>query len=111
MTDFRTKVKERTNQRKDGYGPAFPTEPRGPVYGNDYDGMTLRAYAAIQLRQPNSGIDWLDDMIRNAQRDDLAGQALAGPCATNGDVPAKTYAAAAYYVSDAMIKAQEDTKS
>jgi hypothetical protein len=30
---------------------------------------------------PESGIDWLDDMIRQAQRDRLAGQALIAACA------------------------------
>ena len=28
---------------------AFPTEPRGPVHGNYYDGLTKREYAAIHL--------------------------------------------------------------
>lgn len=40
------------------------------------DGMSLRAYAAIKLRVPDSGLDWLDDMIRQLQRDAFAGQAL-----------------------------------
>jgi hypothetical protein len=31
-----------------------------------YRDMTLRHYAAIQLRQPNSGLDWLDVMIKEA---------------------------------------------
>jgi len=44
-------------------GPAFPTEPRGPAYGNKYDGMTLRDWFAGQAlmgmmasRNPNSPI-------------------------------------------------------
>ena len=55
-------------------GQAFPSD-------SDYHsskGMTLRQYAAIELRVPDSGTDWLDDMIRQAKRDDFAGQALAG---------------------------------
>jgi hypothetical protein len=41
-------------------GPAFPT-------GNDREkGMTLRQYAAIHLKVPDSGIDWLDDMIKKS---------------------------------------------
>lgn len=64
-----------TDHPKDG-GPAFPEyivsfDGGGEISG----GMSLRAYAAIQLRQPDSGIDWLDDMIRSARRDDLACQA------------------------------------
>ena len=60
--------------RDDG-GPAFPSPaPRL----NDRQGMTLRTYAAIKLCVPDSGIDWLDDMIRQSQRDRFAGQAMAG---------------------------------
>lgn len=40
-------------------GPAFPT-PAGIQHN---DGMTLRQYAAINLRVPDSGLPWLDKMI------------------------------------------------
>jgi hypothetical protein len=40
--------------------------------------MSLRAYAAIKLCVPDSGLDWLDDMIRQAQDDRFAGCAMAG---------------------------------
>lgn len=33
-----------------------------PIY------ISLRQYAAIHLRVPNSGIDWLDEMIREARK-------------------------------------------
>jgi len=46
------------NQINDG-GPAFPT-PAGIQHN---DGMTLRQYAAINLRVPDSGLPWLDKMI------------------------------------------------
>ena len=55
-------------------GPAFP---RADDVSNSNSGMSLREYAAITLRVPSSGIDWLDDMIREARRMDYAGQALA----------------------------------
>jgi hypothetical protein len=29
--------------------------------------MSLRAYAAIHLRVPDSGIEWLDEMIRQSR--------------------------------------------
>lgn len=56
-------------------GPAFPqggvwdgdrnqVNPVGAYF--DAGGMSLRAYAAIQLRVPESGIDWLDAMIQRA---------------------------------------------
>jgi hypothetical protein len=63
-------------------GPAFPMpsgdEPRVNTTTHYNEGMSLRAYAAIKLRVPESGIDWLDDMISRAMRDDFAGQVLAG---------------------------------
>ena len=37
-----------------------------------HDGMSLREYAAIKLKVPESGTDWLDDMIRKSLRDELA---------------------------------------
>ena len=39
-------------------------------------GMTLRQYAAIKLRVPKSGTDWLDEMIRESLRDEMAGKAM-----------------------------------
>lgn len=35
------------------------------------DKMSLQAYAAIHLRVPDSGIDWLDNMIRRSRELDL----------------------------------------
>ena len=54
-------------------GPAFPSN-RDMRYG----GMTLRQYAAIKLRVPNSGTDWLDEMIRTSLRDEFAAKADDG---------------------------------
>jgi hypothetical protein len=85
MTTPNTQPEQEIN---DG-GPAFPIgtktirrdEYSGHEYPDEYgfrEGMSLRAYAAIKLRVPESGIDWLDDMISRAMRDDFAGQVLAG---------------------------------
>ena len=41
-------------------------------------GMTMRQYAAIHLRVPNSGADWLDDMIAEAREMDSAERAMQG---------------------------------
>lgn len=41
-------------------------------------GMTLRQYAAIHLRVPNSGTDWLDDMITESRVMDAAERAMQG---------------------------------
>ena len=91
-------------------GPAFPRQPGGDV------GMTLRQYAAIKLRVPNSGTDWLDEMIRQSLRDELAAKVMpdchAEYCA---HANVKGYeeqwqigiAMDSYYVADAMLKARE----
>jgi len=56
--------------------PAFPIPMNeGEVW--DYEkhgspaGMTLRQYAAIKLRVPKSGLNWLDAMISESQRNDV----------------------------------------
>ena len=36
---------------------------------SQFIGMTLREYAAIKLRVPKSGTDWLDEMILQAKKD------------------------------------------
>jgi hypothetical protein len=41
-------------------------------------GITLRQYAAIKLKVPDSGTDWLDDMIRKSLQDDFAAKAMQG---------------------------------
>lgn len=38
------------------------------VFEEETEGMSLRTYAAIQLRVPDSGIDWLDAMIERSRR-------------------------------------------
>jgi hypothetical protein len=57
--------------------PAFPARPRERLAdGNEIssvnEGLTARQYAAIHLCVPQSGNEWLDDMIREAQRDRFA---------------------------------------
>lgn len=69
------------------------------------DGMTLRQYAAIKLCIPDSGTDWLDDMIRKAQRDRFAGQALANRYSQDASNE-KLVAKWAYQVADAMLEAR-----
>jgi hypothetical protein len=97
-----------TDHPKDG-GPAFPhPELQDPSVSYVASGMSLRAYAAIQLRQPDSGIDWLDDMIRSARRDDLAGQALNGLLAQAPKArTAWEFVREAYICADAMAKPVE----
>ena len=72
-------------------------------------GMTLRQYAAIKLRVPNSGTDWLDEMIRESLRDDLAAKAMQGICAHHDTwgLPDAGITTKAYAMADAMLKARE----
>lgn len=51
--------------------PAFPTPryARGDMYSL---GISLREYAAIKLRVPDSGTDWLDSMIERSRMMDFA---------------------------------------
>ena len=98
-------------------GPAFPvplnqSEPwssMGPC-----DGMTLRQYAAIKLRVPNSGIDWLDEMIRTSLRDDLAAKAMQGMAGRYGYCERgwdqKDLAGQAYEIADATIATRGEEK-
>jgi hypothetical protein len=44
---------------------AFPYSGEGDEM-NYSKGMTLRQYAAIHLKVPNSGTDWLDEMIKKS---------------------------------------------
>jgi hypothetical protein len=90
----------------DDGGQAFPQYagkaiPGGGVYYDIRGGMSLRQYAAIKLCVPDSGLDWLDDMIRQAQRDRFAGQALA--VAGMGTISAEW----AYRLADAMLSARK----
>ena len=65
-------------QPQDG-GPAFPfaaTDQSNVTM--QAQGLSQRAFAAIKLRVPDSGLDWLDAMILQAKRDEFAGQALSG---------------------------------
>lgn len=52
-------------------GPGASARPPVPVvYENDrgeLEQMSLRTYAAIQLRVPESGIAWLDRMIQQSR--------------------------------------------
>lgn len=87
-------------------GPAFPSN-RDMRYG----GMTLRQYAAIKLRVPNSGADWLDEMIRTSLRDDLAAKAMQGICAHHDTWGLRAVIATkAYVIADAMLAARGEEK-
>jgi len=113
-------------------GPAFPGQwlDFQPLTGEQvvreqWGGMSLRQYAAIHLRVPDSGVDWLDEMIRKAQRDDFAAKAMHAIIAEPVENGAQSFlwyskkrlglstegmeacAQVAYAMADAMLRARE----
>lgn len=97
-------------------GPAFPSN-RDMRYEQEFDhegGMTLRQYAAIKLRVPNSGTDWLDEMILASLRDDLAAKAMQGMAGSHGYCERgwdqKDLSGQAYELADATLAARREEK-
>lgn len=87
-------------------GGPFPSIVSDPAFLRWEPGVTLRQYAAIKLRVPESGTDWLDDMIRKSNRDYFAAAALQGLMASRNflDEYDGPYV---YEIADAMLKARE----
>jgi hypothetical protein len=92
------------NNKETG-GPAFPNEGGTGNLWND-KGMTLRQYAAIKLKVPNSGTDWLNDMIRQSIKDDFAAMAMDAFLSRDGGTYEQD-AECAHKMADAMLKARE----
>ena len=92
--------------------PAFPNEGGPGNLWND-KGMTLRQYASIKLKVPDSGTDWLDDMIRKSLLDDFAAKGLQGymlglkPAQEIGPDMQDRIAEGMYSMAVAMLKARE----
>ena len=66
------------------------------------NGIDLRVMAAIELRIPDSGIDWLDEMIARAEKRDIAAQAMQMRIGLEGWSD-EDVAKDAYQIADAMI--------
>ena len=102
----------------DDCGPAFPVPGLSNLPNGDYIhpecGMSLRQYAAIELRVPNSGTDWLDEMIRTSLRDDLAAKAMQGMAGSHAYCERgwdqKDLVGQAYELADAMLAARGEEK-
>jgi hypothetical protein len=86
--------------------PCHQPEEMGIREGYFSGGMSLRQFAAIQLRVPDSGDEHIDSMIRQANRRDFAGQALAGLLAGGaiGYAAHGKFAAEATKFADALIE-------
>ena len=83
---------------------AFPSIVSDPAFLRWEPGVTLRQYAAIKLRVPESGTDWLDDMIRKSNRNHFAAKAINEVGWYNN---INQSAIMAYEIADAMLKARE----
>lgn len=91
--------------KKDQGGSAFPVPADATQGWPSEEGMSLREYACIKLKVPDSGKEWLDKIILKSLRNDFAGEALianADHCGPKGDV--EEMASRVYEISDAMIK-------
>jgi hypothetical protein len=99
---------------KETGGSAFPNEGGAGNLWNG-KGMTLRQYAAIKLKVPDSGTEWLDAMIEQSLRDDFAAKAMqayisAYPCQALEETLVVDYepiAGDSYEMADAMLKARK----
>lgn len=89
-------------------GPAFPfIDSASPLA---HPGMTLRQYAAIKLKVPDSGTEWLDAMIEKSLRDDFAAKAMQGMLANQHPYQASDehmFARDSYTMADAMLEARK----
>ena len=102
----------------DDGGPAFPVPGLSNLPNGDYIhpecGMSLRQYAAIKLRVPNSGTEWLDEMIRTSLRDELRGKAIQAyftdPNVGFGRDAIEAGAQAACRISAAVLAARGEEK-
>ena len=70
-------------------------------------GMTLRHYAAIHLKVPNSGDEWLDEMIAASVRNDLAAKAMQSFLVADGTTGFEYRARESYEMADEMVEAQK----
>lgn len=88
-----------------GNSPAFPTtsEP----FHQGLCGLSAREYAAIHLRQPDSGVEWLDAMIRKAKRDEIAMRAIVPTAERTNLDDVMDVAEHAYALADAMLAEAE----
>lgn len=97
--------------------PAFPVPGLSNLPDGNFiypeTGMTLRQYAAIKLCVPNSGTEWLDEMIRESLRDRAAEKAMVSLLSTCEDLDEEWRDAIAkdsYWMADAMLKAKEASR-
>lgn len=98
-----------TTDKLETGGPAFPLTVETCGSGVSIHGMSLRTYAAIHLCVPQSEHEFINKMIRESQRNELAKAAMQGLCAAGWHEfgNAKPVATQALLLADAMLAEQE----
>ena len=76
-------TEDKTDDGKETSAAAFARSRGGAGHTLNHGqvGLTKKEYAAIHLRIPESGVDWLDRMIAKAEKRDLAVKFLQGDLA------------------------------
>jgi len=88
------------------HAAAFPDPiAADPSFHSDYDGgMRLKEYAAVNLKVPNSDTEWLDFLIDESRRNELAARAMHALMMTNPGSSVYDIARQAYAQADSMIE-------
>ena len=80
-------------------------EPVFPIEHHGIEGMRQLDYACIHLKVPKTGKPWLDALITESLRNEMAGRAMQGILCNNQVDSAKLqYAKMVYKIADAMIR-------
>ena len=83
--------------------PAFPNGDSSADYTTN--GMTLREYACIKLKVPESADEELNELIRKSLRNDLAAKAMQAQA--NGRFSAEAIAKSSYVMANELLKEGE----
>lgn len=93
--------------KMDDGGPAFPLPETkdGKVIPDFYcKGMTIRDYACIHLKVPDSGRDWLDKIIMKSLKNEFAGHAFTALSISRNRGAEEFVANMASEMADIMLK-------
>ena len=87
--------------------PAFPSHAS---LGNLSTGIAMKDYACIHLKVPKTGKPWLDALITESLRNEMAGRAMQGLMAFPGQSTITKIAEYSYKCTDAMLSTGKGEK-
>ena len=93
--------------KKSGQETAFPITEEQMDRIEKYPqmaGLSKEEYAAIHLKIPNSGSEWLDEMIRKANLRDAVLSAMHGLLSSNGNLDKELLAEASMEIASEILK-------